>query len=341
MLIEHDPHQLVEGITIASYAVQCNLAYVYLRGEFALGYERLTGAIDDARARGFLGENILGSGFDCDIVVHRGAGAYICGEETALLESLEGERGMPRIRPPFPAIAGLYAKPTVVNNVETLSTVPHIMRMGGEQYAKLGVNRSTGTRIFSVSGHVNKPGNYEVEFGMTFRDLHLRPRGRYARRPRDQVLHPRRRVVAVAHRSRRAPRRSARHGLRAADLRRDARFRRGDGVRRDGRSGAGRVAARQVLRARVVREVHSVPRRNGVDREDPLPHVTRAGTPRGSRPPRLASAATSRPAWRTRRSCRRRSARSARRSSADRQPRQVLPRRDRRTSARRGRSANA
>ena len=103
--------------------------------------------------------------------MHRGAGAYICGEETALLESLEGERGMPRIRPPFPAIAGLYAKPTVVNNVETLSTVPHIMQMGGEEYAKLGVNRSTGTRIFSVSGHVNQPGNYEVELGMTFRDL--------------------------------------------------------------------------------------------------------------------------------------------------------------------------
>ncbi len=171
MLIEHDPHQLVEGITIASYSVQCNVAYVYLRGEFALGYERLTKAIEDARAQGFLGKNILGSGFDCDIVVHRGAGAYICGEETALLESLEGERGMPRIRPPFPAIAGLYAKPTVVNNVETLSTVPHIMRMGGESYAKLGVNRSTGTRIFSVSGHVNKPGNYEVELGLTFRDL--------------------------------------------------------------------------------------------------------------------------------------------------------------------------
>jgi len=171
MLLEHDPHQLVEGIAIASYSVQCNVAYVYVRGEFALGYERLTRAIDDARTKGFLGHNILGSGFDFDIVVHRGAGAYICGEETALLESLEGERGMPRIRPPFPAIAGLYAKPTVVNNVETLSTVPHILKMGGAEYAKLGVNRSTGTRIFSVSGHVNKPGNYEVELGMTFREL--------------------------------------------------------------------------------------------------------------------------------------------------------------------------
>jgi NADH-quinone oxidoreductase subunit F len=171
MLIERDPHQLVEGIAIAAYAIQCNQAFVYLRGEFALGYDRLTAAIAEAKAQGFLGPNIQGSGFDLEIVVHRGAGAYICGEETALLESLEGERGMPRIRPPFPAIEGLYAKPTVVNNVETLSTVPHIVKMGGEEYAKLGVNRSTGTRIFSVSGHVKQPGNYEVELGMPFREL--------------------------------------------------------------------------------------------------------------------------------------------------------------------------
>ena len=171
MLVERDPHQLVEGTAISAFAIGCNLAFVYLRGEFALGYERLMQAIADARAQGFLGANVLGSGFDLEIVVHRGAGAYICGEETALIESLEGERGMPRIRPPFPAVAGLYAKPTVVNNVETISTVPHIVRMGGEEYAKLGVNTSTGTRIFSLSGHVNRPGNYEVELGITFRQL--------------------------------------------------------------------------------------------------------------------------------------------------------------------------
>jgi len=171
MLVERDPHQIIEGIAIASYAIGCNKAFIYLRGEFALGYERLSQALADAKSRGFLGENILGSGFALDIVLHRGAGAYICGEETALLESLEGSRGMPRIRPPFPAIAGLYAKPTVINNVETLSTLPHIMAMGGDEYAKLGVNRSTGTRIFSVSGHVNRPGNYEVELGATFRQL--------------------------------------------------------------------------------------------------------------------------------------------------------------------------
>src|SRR3954447_15718393 len=171
MLVERDPHQLIEGIVIAAYAIQCNLAFIYLRGEFALGYDRLMRALGDARAQGFLGTNIQGSGFDLDIVVHRGAGAYICGEETGLLESLEGERGMPRIRPPFPAIEGLYAKPTVVNNVETLSALPYIMRVGGAEYAKLGVNRSTGTRLFSVSGHVRRPANYEVELGMSFRDL--------------------------------------------------------------------------------------------------------------------------------------------------------------------------
>ncbi len=171
MLVERDPHQLVEGIAISAFAIDSHLAFIYLRGEFALGNERLQRAIDDAYAKGFLGRSIMGSGFDLDVVIHRGAGAYICGEETALLESLEGERGMPRLKPPFPAVAGLYAKPTVVNNVETLSTLPHILRMGGEEYAKLGVNRSTGTRIFSVSGHVNQPGNYEVELGMTFREL--------------------------------------------------------------------------------------------------------------------------------------------------------------------------
>ncbi|MGQ0826183.1 MAG: NADH-quinone oxidoreductase subunit NuoF [Actinomycetota bacterium] len=171
LLVERDPHQLIEGIAISAFAIGCQLAFIYLRGEFALGYDRVTQAIADARASGFLGRNILGSGFDLDIVVHRGAGAYICGEETALIESLEGERGMPRLKPPFPAISGLYAKPTVVNNVETLSTVPHIVQMGGDAYARIGVGRSTGTRIAAISGHVVRPGNYEVAFGCTFRDL--------------------------------------------------------------------------------------------------------------------------------------------------------------------------
>jgi NADH-quinone oxidoreductase subunit F len=171
MLIERDPHQIVEGVVISAFAIEAHHAFIYVRGEFALGIERLEQAVADAYAKGFIGKNILGSGFDLEVVVHRGAGAYIAGDETGLLSSLEGERAMPRIKPPFPAVQGLYAQPTVVNNVETLSTVPHILRMGGDEYAKLGVGRSTGTRIFSVSGHVERPGNYEVELGISFRDL--------------------------------------------------------------------------------------------------------------------------------------------------------------------------
>jgi NADH-quinone oxidoreductase subunit F len=171
MLVERDPHQLVEGIAISAYAIDCNLAFIYLRGEFALGYERLTRAIEDARAHGALGTNIFGSGFDLDIVVHRGAGAYICGEETALLESLEGERGMPRIRPPFPAIEGLYAKPTVVNNVETLSNVPHIINRGADWYKSIGPEKSPGPKLFCLSGHINKPGLYELPMGFPLKDL--------------------------------------------------------------------------------------------------------------------------------------------------------------------------
>jgi NADH-quinone oxidoreductase subunit F len=171
MLVERDPHQLIEGVIITAFAIRANHAFIYLRGEFALGAERLQAALDDAYEHGYIGKNIGGTGFDLEVVLHRGAGCYIAGDETGLLSSLEGERAMPRIKPPFPAVQGLYAQPTVVNNVETLSTVPHILAMGGAEYAKLGVGRSTGTRIFSVSGHVERPGNYEVELGITFREL--------------------------------------------------------------------------------------------------------------------------------------------------------------------------
>jgi NADH-quinone oxidoreductase subunit F len=171
MLVERDPHQLIEGVIITAYAIRANHAFIYLRGEFALGAERLEAALADAYAHGYIGKNIGGTGFDLEVVLHRGAGCYIAGDETGLLSSLEGERAMPRIKPPFPAAQGLYAAPTVVNNVETLSTVPHIIEHGSEWYAAMGVNRSTGTRIFSVSGHVERPGNYEVELGMTFREL--------------------------------------------------------------------------------------------------------------------------------------------------------------------------
>lgn len=170
-LLVNDPHALIEGIICSAFAIQSNKAFVYLRGELALAYDRLLSALNEAKEKGLVGKNIEGSGYDLDIVIHRGAGAYICGEETALIESLEGERGMPRIKPPFPAIAGLYAKPTVVNNVETIMTIPHIINMTGEEYAKLGVNNSRGTKVFCISGHVNKPGVYEIELGVTFRQV--------------------------------------------------------------------------------------------------------------------------------------------------------------------------
>ncbi len=165
-IIHQDPHQLVEGMIISCFAVGAKLAYLYIRGEFPEGAQILERALNEARSRGFLGKNILGSGFDCEIYVHRGAGAYICGEETGLIESLEGKRAYPRIKPPyFPAVLGLYQCPTIVNNVETLCDVKHIIRMSGAEYAKLGKPNNTGTRILCVSGDVQKPGYYEVEVG--------------------------------------------------------------------------------------------------------------------------------------------------------------------------------
>jgi NADH-quinone oxidoreductase subunit F len=165
-IIHQDPHQLIEGMIISCFAVDAHLAYIYIRGEFPEGAQILEKALAEARAKGFLGKNILGSGFDLDIYVHRGAGAYICGEETGLIESLEGKRAYPRIKPPyFPAVLGLYQCPTIVNNVETLCHVKHIVRMGGAEYAKLGRPNNTGTRILCVSGDVQKPGYFEVEVG--------------------------------------------------------------------------------------------------------------------------------------------------------------------------------
>ena len=165
-IIYQDPHQMLEGIIIASYANDVHLAYIYIRGEFVKGARILNHALKEARAKNFLGRNILGSGYDLEIHVHRGAGAYICGEETGLIESLEGKRAYPRIKPPyFPAVLGLYLCPTIVNNVETLCAVKHIVAMGGAQYAKLGTPNNTGTRIVSISGQVRKPGYYEVEVG--------------------------------------------------------------------------------------------------------------------------------------------------------------------------------
>jgi NADH-quinone oxidoreductase subunit F len=170
-LLERDPHQLVEGIVISAYALDVHHAFVYIRGEYPRPARRLQAAIDEAYAAGYLGSDVLGSGFDLEVTVHLGAGAYICGEETALLNSLEGRRGEPRIKPPFPAVEGLYAKPTIVNNVETLSNVPWIVTHGGAAYDRIGPEGSRGTRLFSLSGHVERPGNYEIVMGMTWRDL--------------------------------------------------------------------------------------------------------------------------------------------------------------------------
>jgi NADH-quinone oxidoreductase subunit F len=170
-LMELDPHQLIEGMTIASFALGANLSFIYIRGEYWYLIQILEKAIAEAHERGYLGKNILGSGFDHDIIVHPGAGAYICGEETALLESLEGKRGHPRIKPPFPAVVGLYGCPTVVNNVETLAAVPHIILRGGDWFRSMGTEKSGGTKLFSVSGHVNRPGNYEVKMGYPLMQL--------------------------------------------------------------------------------------------------------------------------------------------------------------------------
>ena len=165
-ILHKDPHQLIEGMVISCYANDVKLAYIYVRGEFPDAARILKKALADARAQGFLGKNILGSGYDLEIFIHRGAGAYICGEETGLIESLEGKRAYPRIKPPyFPAILGLYMCPTIVNNVETLCHVRHIITLGGANYAQLGTPNNTGTRIVSLSGHVKRPGYYEIEVG--------------------------------------------------------------------------------------------------------------------------------------------------------------------------------
>jgi NADH-quinone oxidoreductase subunit F len=170
-LMQKSPHMLIEGIVIAAYAGSIERSFIYIRGEYQLQADILEAAIAEAADAGYLGERILGSEFTMSLVLHRGAGAYICGEETGLLDSLEGKRGNPRLKPPFPAIEGLYAGPTLINNVETLATVPHIMRMGGAEYAKIGTETSTGTKLISISGDVARPGNYEIELGVPSREI--------------------------------------------------------------------------------------------------------------------------------------------------------------------------
>jgi NADH-quinone oxidoreductase subunit F len=166
-----NPHALVEGVIIASYAIRANHAFIYIRGEVPQAIRRVARAVAQARAAGLIGTNIQGSGFDLDVVVHAGAGAYICGEETALLDSLEGYRGQPRLKPPFPAVAGLYASPTVINNVETIANIPYIVDRGVDWFRQFGTEKSPGFKVFAVSGHVNRPGIYEAPLGITMREL--------------------------------------------------------------------------------------------------------------------------------------------------------------------------
>jgi NADH-quinone oxidoreductase subunit F len=170
-LVEREPHQLLEGAAIAALAVRCETVFIYCRGEFLWPGTVLQRAIDEAYTAGYLGDDVLGSGTRINVVMHRGAGAYICGEETALLSSLEGERGQPRLRPPFPAVEGLYASPTVVNNVETLCNVPHIVNNGASWFKSMGTEKSPGTKMFTISGKVERPGNYELPMGTPFRVL--------------------------------------------------------------------------------------------------------------------------------------------------------------------------
>ncbi|MBD3233207.1 MAG: NADH-quinone oxidoreductase subunit NuoF [candidate division Zixibacteria bacterium] len=170
-LMEYDPHQMIEGTIITSYAINCHTAFVYIRGEFTYCAEQTEKAINEAREKGFIGKNILGSGFDLDIHIFRGGGAYICGEETSLMESIEGWRAMSRQKPPFPAVEGLWGCPTIINNVETISNIPHIVNNGADWFASIGTEKSTGTKIYCLSGHINRPGNYELEMGVTLREL--------------------------------------------------------------------------------------------------------------------------------------------------------------------------
>ncbi|HTA84668.1 MAG TPA: NADH-quinone oxidoreductase subunit NuoF [Silvibacterium sp.] len=171
LIFEHDPHSVIEGVIIAGLAVGAKMGFIYLRGEYRYLLNIMERAIDDAYAKGFLGKNIFGSGIDFEAVSHTGAGAYEVGEESALMESLEGKRGIPRIRPPFPAVVGLYGGPTVINNAETLATVPYIIQMGGAEYAKIGTERNGGTRLFCLSGHLEKPGVYELPMGYNLKKM--------------------------------------------------------------------------------------------------------------------------------------------------------------------------
>ena len=279
-LMHRNPHQLIEGILIAAYAADITHAFIYIRGEYEEEADILDAAVTEAYSRGYVGESILGTGFGCPLVVHRGAGAYICGEETALLDSLEGKRGNPRLKPPFPANQGLYQGPTLINNVETLSNVPHIIANGADWFRKFGTERSPGTKVVSVSGCVQRPGNYEVELGIPSRDIIYGLAGGPPDGRRVKAWFPggSSAPVLTEDRPRPALRLRAHGGGRV-----DARLRRDHRRRRLGADRVGRAAAGRVLPPRILRQVRPVPRGNELDREDARAHRPRRGDADGPR----------------------------------------------------------
>ena len=273
------PHVLVEGVIIASYAIRASHAFIYVRGEVLPVLRRLHNAVAEAYAAGYLGRDINGSGFDLELVVHAGAGAYICGEETALLDSLEGRRGQPRLRPPFPAVAGLYGCPTVINNVETIASVPSIILNGVEWFRSMGSEKSPGYTLYSLSGHVTRPGTVRSAAGHhAARAARLRRRG--PRRAPAEVLDAGRVVDAAAHR--RAPRRAV--GLRGCRRRRlDAGDQGAGDLRRDHLCGARGWPMDRFLQARVMRQMHAVPGGHVLAQPDLRAAGDRRGHPRGHR----------------------------------------------------------
>ena len=258
VLMERNPHLLFEGCLIGCWAIGAKVAYIYIRGEFFHVQRVLEDELAKAYAQGYCGKNIMGSGWDCDIVIHRGAGAYEAGEETALIESLEGKRAQPRIKPPFPAVSGLYNCPTAVNNVETLCNLPSIMTNGAEWFVNLGPDKNGGPKLYCVSGHVKKPGVYEASMRTTLKELIFDHGRRNPRRPSAQGGHPRRIVGADS------AARSARHSRqlrRCGQGRIAARLGRHHRHGRDDLHGVGGAESAAFLQARVVRQVHAVPRR--------------------------------------------------------------------------------
>ena len=256
LLMQKNPHLLIEGCIIGSIAAGANKGFIFIRGEYSVQADILDAAVAEAYEKGYLGEGILDSQHSFDLVVHRGQGAYICGEETGLLDALEGKRGNPRLKPPFPANQGLYQGPTLINNVETLCNAPIIIEHGADWYRKFGEGNSTGTKLVSVSGNVQRPGNFEVELGVTVRDVIYGLAGGPARGARAEVLLPRRLVRSGADPG--APR-PAVHLRGDGRGRLDAGHRLGDRGRRLPAAGAARPAPGRVLPPRVVRQMRSLP----------------------------------------------------------------------------------